>query len=259
MLTAQTAGTARQEICDGGHCVSSTDRNRFAEIKPADTLSSATPSPAPPRGLPALAGSYGRVSGLGKTANCDKNAFRLSFNGDEITFTELNGKQHVEKILKFDNDQLSTQVISSPDERSGTLYIYRTLDDGSLSVRNLRNNNNFTLGRCTNSTAQNSPAIENSGVLARQQASVQDSDQQAARRLQEPDVQKQAQVAERKRPSGVSTPAVTQCDRLAASPLDSGRLAPGVEVTKPAAPAAILLSLEPPLHFHLTLTPSIAF
>ena len=239
VVAGQRGGTTHQDICDGGACVAKSDSSRLAELKTKDNVLSENPSPAVSGELKLLAGSYGIVSAVGKAANCEKNTFTLSFNGDQLTFTERNGKEHIEQISKYYDGQLSTQVISSPDERSGTQYTYRSLGGGSLGVRNLRTGNSFTLARCANAAVQGPPPTEKSVALAGQEAVGQEREKQAAKRMAEQEAQNLVQSGGRKRPSGTDAAAVTQCDRLAASSLDVGRLAPGVEITKNSAPAAI--------------------
>lgn len=233
LATGPRAGKLSQDICLGSPCTDGNDRRRFAEIKPTTTPAAATQSSPTESVLTTLVGSYGIVSAGGKTASCEKNAFALSFNGDQLTFTERNGKVHVERIISFDSIEVSTQVVSSANDQSGTLYKYRRLDGGSLGVRNLKTGNSFTLAPCA--APPTSPMADQTAQLARPQPDTKEREQQAAKQ----DAQKQSQTNERKNQSGASASAATQCDILAASSMDKGRMAPGVEASKIAVPAAI--------------------
>ena len=183
-------------------------------------------------GLSSLAGTYAAGSAVGKPASCDKNDFTLSFNGDQLTFTERNGKRHVERILNFAGYELETQVVASPDVPTGTLYRYTIVDDNSVGIRNLSTGAEFALARCATSTAQGAPSSQQNTALTRQQAEAAERERQAeaqraaddaARRIAALEAQQRAtleaqqraQAAERERQAAVERERQAVAQRVA--------------------------------------------
>ena len=173
-------------------------------------------------GLLALAGRYATVSAVGKPANCEKNDFTLSFNGDQLTFVERNGKRHVERILNFAGDVLDTQVVSSPDVAAGTTYRYTVFDTDNLSVRNLGSGAAFGLSRCASSAyAQTAPTADQTAALARQQSEAAQRERQAeAQRLAEDAARERHAVAERERQAAAQRAAEEARQREQAAELE---------------------------------------